>query len=71
MLGYPVDVWSLREPLVVGADGLIGMVVAHDVDDVHGLLRRAVPAAMMRGMGRGGGHGNPCKGENRVFVHVI
>lgn len=37
--GNTIDVRCLRITLVVGADGLERVVIAHDVDDIHRLLR--------------------------------
>ena len=37
-VGQPVDMGRPHVPLVIGADGLVRMVVAHDVHDVQRLL---------------------------------
>ena len=51
IVGNPVDIWRFDKPLVVCADGLIRVVVAHDIHDIHGLL-----VLNLLGLGRGVGH---------------
>lgn len=40
VFGNAVDIGGLDEAIVVCADGLIGMIIAHDIDDVHGTWSR-------------------------------
>ena len=50
IVGNPVEVWRLDKPLIVCADGLIRVVVAHDIHDIHGLLVLYL-LALSRGVG--------------------
>ena len=40
MTGNPVDVRCFNESLIISADGLIRMVIAHDIDNIHRLTGR-------------------------------
>ena len=59
MVGYPVDVGGLSKSVVVSADGLVRMVVTHDVDDVHRLFL-TVSMAVTVG----------CVGHRRCYRHA-
>jgi hypothetical protein len=65
-----VDVRGMDVPLVIRTDGLIRMVITHDIDDVHffGSFRFLVGLARRKG-GNGCRSGEGVKQGRRYFIH--
>ena len=68
----PVDVRRLDKTAVVRTDGLIGMVVAHDIENIHGLLAYCVRTFFILTCNQRHAHGRAREGkEYRVVSNLF